>query len=161
MARGGKPCVNPPRRVYRPLGGLLLKTRTGYLMAPEVLAAMVRKQLNLSLTLEQYKWLEELAQEAGETPTKYARHIVLDAISPAPETDLNSGVLVLPFWLAHFLLFLVLRGRQVRQLRHRGPSEPLPCLEAPGARTRGVRLPPGGRDPPVEGDGQPQTGGPR
>ena len=54
---------------------------------------MVRKQLNLSLTLEQYKWLEELAQEAGETPTKYARHIVLDAISPAPETDLNSGVL--------------------------------------------------------------------
>ena len=99
----------------------MLKTRTGYLMAipctsasilgyqepqPEVLAAMVRKQLNLSLTLEQYKWLEELAQEAGETPTKYARHIVLDVISPAPETDLNSGVLVLPFWLAHFLLFL-------------------------------------------------------
>ena len=122
---------------------------------------MVRKQLNLSLTLEQYKWLEELAQEAGETPTKYARHIVLDAISPAPETDLNSGVLVLPFWLAHFLLFLVLRGRRVRQLRHRGPSEPLPCLEAPGARTGGVRLLPGERDPPVEGDGQPQTGGPR
>ena len=97
------------------------QTRSGYLMAisaisasilgyqepqPEVLAAMVRKQLNLSLSLEQYKWLEELAHEAGETPTKYARHIVLDAISPAPETDLNSGVLVLPFWLAHFLLFL-------------------------------------------------------
>ena len=56
---------------------------------------MARKQLNLSLTLEQYGWLEELAQEAGETPTKYARLIVLDAISPALETDLGSGVLVL------------------------------------------------------------------
>ena len=42
-----------------------------------------------------------------------------------------------------------------------GGGEPLPCLEAPGARTGEVRLPPGGRDPPVEGDGQPQTGGPR
>ena len=39
---------------------------------------MARKQLNLSLTLEQYGWLEELAEEAGETPTKYARVIVLD-----------------------------------------------------------------------------------
>ena len=122
MARGGKPRVNPPRRVYRPLGGLLLKTSTGYLMAPEVLAAMVRKQLNLSLTLEQYKWLEELAQEAGETPTKYARHIVLDAISPAPETDLNSGVLVLPFWLAHFLLFPGTTGSTGETVAPPGPE---------------------------------------
>ena len=67
---------------------------------------MARKQLNLSLTLEQYGWLEELAEEAGETPTKYARVIVLDQITPAPETDLDSGVLALPPWLAHFLLFL-------------------------------------------------------
>ena len=67
---------------------------------------MVRKQLNLSLSMEQYSWLEEQAGEAGETPTKYARLIVLDAITPAPETDLASGVLVLPPWLAHFLLFL-------------------------------------------------------
>ena len=73
---------------------------------------MARKQLNLSLTLEQYGWLEELAQEAGETPTKYARLIVLDAISPAPETDLGSGVLVLQPWLAHSLLFLR-TGRRV------------------------------------------------
>lgn len=52
---------------------------------------MARKQLNLSLTLEQYGWLEELAEESGETPTKYARVIVLDKITPAPETDLDSG----------------------------------------------------------------------
>ena len=75
---------------------------------------MPRKQLNLSLTLEQYGWLEEQAEEAGETPTKYARHIVLDAITPAPETDLDSNVLVLPPWLAHFLLF-VTRGRAGRR----------------------------------------------
>ena len=66
---------------------------------------MPRKQLNLSLTMEQYGWLEEQAEEAGETPTKYARFIVLNQITPAPETDLDSGVLVLPPWLAHFLLF--------------------------------------------------------
>ena len=61
--------------------------------------------LPCSLSMEQYSWLEEQAGEAGETPTKYARLIVLDAITPAPETDLASGVLVLPPWLAHFLLF--------------------------------------------------------
>ena len=71
---------------------------------------MPRKQLNLSLTMEQYGWLEEQAEEAGETPTKYARLLVLDQITPAPETDLDSNVLVLPPWLAHFLLF-VTRGR--------------------------------------------------
>ena len=64
---------------------------------------MARKQLNLSLTLEQYGWLEEMAEEAGETPTKYARLIVVDQITPAPETDLDSGVLVLPPWLPPWL----------------------------------------------------------
>ena len=67
---------------------------------------MTRKQLNLSLSLVEYDWLLAMAEEAGEKPTATARRIVVDAVTPAPETDLDAGIVALPPWLIAFLLFL-------------------------------------------------------
>ena len=66
---------------------------------------MARKQLNLSLSEEQYDWLLALAEEAGEKPTATARRIIVEEITPAPSTDLDSGIVALPPWLLAFLLF--------------------------------------------------------
>ena len=66
---------------------------------------MARKQLNLSLSLEEYEWLQAAAEEAEVKPTAYARDLVVAAITPAPETDLEAGVVALPPWLLAVLLF--------------------------------------------------------
>jgi hypothetical protein len=51
---------------------------------------MARRQLNVSLSPEQYEWLSEAAQEVGETPTGYARTIIIEAVMPPPEIDLDE-----------------------------------------------------------------------
>ena len=66
---------------------------------------MARKQLNLSLSQQEYEWLLAMAEEAGEKPTATARRIVLEAVTPAPSTDLDAGIIALPPWLLAFLLF--------------------------------------------------------
>ena len=81
---------------------------------------MARKQLNLSLTEEQYEWLLSMAEEAGEKPTATARRIIVEEITPAPSTDLDAGVVALPPWLLAVLLFL--RG-------HRGSASTSPQQE--------------------------------
>ena len=87
----------------------------------EVLARVARKQLNLSLTQEQYEWLLSVAEEAGEKPTATARRIVVEAVTPPPETDLDAGIIALPPWLLAVLLFL--RG-------HRGSASSSPQQES-------------------------------
>ena len=44
---------------------------------------MARKQLNLSLSEEQYEWLLAVAGEAGEKPAATARRIVVGGGHPA------------------------------------------------------------------------------
>ena len=67
---------------------------------------MSRKQLNVSLSPEQYEWLVEAAQEVGETPTGFARSLIVEAVSPPPETDIEKGLLALPGWLIALLLLV-------------------------------------------------------
>ena len=67
---------------------------------------MARKQLNLSLSDEQYGWLLAIAEEADEKPTATARRIVVDEVTPAVATDLDAGIVALPPWLLAVLLFL-------------------------------------------------------
>ena len=52
---------------------------------------MARKQLNLSLSEEQYEWLLAVAAEAGEKLAATARRIVVEAVTPPSETDLDAG----------------------------------------------------------------------
>ena len=66
---------------------------------------MSRKQLNLSLSEEQYGWLLAIAEETGEKPTATARRIIVEEITPALSTDLDAGIVALPPWLLAFLLF--------------------------------------------------------
>ena len=87
---------------------------------------MARKQLNLSLSEEQYEWLLAVAAEAGEKPAATARRIVVEAVTPPPETDLDAGIIALPTWLLAVLLFL--RG-------HRGSASISPIA---GELARGV-----------------------
>ena len=56
------------------------------------------KQLNVSLSPEQYEWLSAAAEDVGETPTGFARSLIIEAVTPPPETDLEKGVLALPGW---------------------------------------------------------------
>ena len=82
---------------------------------------MARKQLNLSLSEEQYEWLLAVAGEAGEKPAATARRLVVEAVTPPPETDLDAGIIALPTWLLAVLLFL--RG-------HRGSASISPQQES-------------------------------
>ena len=74
---------------------------------------MPRRQLNISLSPEQYEWLVEAAQEVVETPTGFARSLIVEAVTPPPETDLEKGLLALPGWLIALLL-LVKGGKPKR-----------------------------------------------
>ena len=68
---------------------------------------MPRKQLNVTLTLEQYAAVQEAAAEAGMKVGPYCRNAILAQAMPEP--DLSDGA-ALPTWLLHFLLF-VTRGK--------------------------------------------------
>ena len=68
---------------------------------------MPRKQLNVTLTLEQYAAVREAAAEEGVKMATYCRNAILAQAMPEPE--LPDGA-ALPAWLLHFLLF-VTRGK--------------------------------------------------
>ena len=67
---------------------------------------MPRRQLNVSLSQAEYQWLLAAAEEAGEKPTRHARNIIVEAVQPAPETDLEAGLVAVPSWLLAIVLFL-------------------------------------------------------
>ena len=69
---------------------------------------MPRKQLNLTLTLEQYAAVQAAAAEEGVKVARYCREAILAKAMPEPE--LPDGA-ALPAWLWHFLLF-VTRGKK-------------------------------------------------
>ena len=66
---------------------------------------MPRKQLNVTLTPEQYAAVQEAAAE--EEVATYCREAILARAMPEPELP---DVATLPAWLLHFLLFLT-RGK--------------------------------------------------
>ena len=68
---------------------------------------MPRKQLNLTLTLEQYAAVQAAAAEDGVKVAVYCRDAILAQAMPEPEL---TGEAALPAWLLHFLLF-VTRGK--------------------------------------------------
>ena len=67
--------------------------------------AMPRKQLNVTLTPEQYAAVQEAAAEEGVKVASYCRNAILAQAMP----ELPDAA-ALPAWLLHFLIF-VTRGR--------------------------------------------------
>ena len=68
---------------------------------------MPRKQLNVTLTPEQYAAVQETAAEEGVKVATYWRKAILAQAMPEPELP---DLATLPAWLLHFLLF-VTRGK--------------------------------------------------
>ena len=68
---------------------------------------MSRKQLNVTLTPEQYAAVQEAAAEEGVKVSAYCRNAILAQAMPEPELP---DLATLPAWLLHFLLF-VTRGK--------------------------------------------------
>ena len=71
--------------------------------------AMPRKQLNVTLTPEQYAAVQEAAAEEGVKVATYCREAILARAMPEPEPEFPD-VAALPAWLLHFLMF-VTRGK--------------------------------------------------
>ena len=71
---------------------------------------MPRKQLNVTLSPEQYAAVQEAAAEEGVKGVKvatYCREAILARAMPEPELP---GEAMIPAWLLHFILF-VTRGK--------------------------------------------------
>ena len=68
---------------------------------------MPRKQLNVTLTPEQYAAVQEAAAEEGVKVAAYCREAILARAMPEPELP---GAAMIPAWLLHFILF-VTRGK--------------------------------------------------
>ena len=68
---------------------------------------MPRKQLNVTLTPEQYKAVQAAAALDGVKVATFCREAILARAMPEPEGQDESGV---PAWLLHFLLFFT-RGK--------------------------------------------------
>ena len=68
---------------------------------------MPRKQLNVTLSPEQYAAVQEAAAEEGVKVATYCREAILARAMPEPEL---LGEAMIPAWLLHFILF-VTRGR--------------------------------------------------
>ena len=68
---------------------------------------MSRKQLNVTLTPEQYAAVQEAASQEGVKVAAYCRNAILAQAMPEPEL---RDLAALPAWLLHFLLF-VTRGK--------------------------------------------------
>ena len=66
---------------------------------------MSRKQLNVTLTPEQYAAVQEAAAEEGVKVATYCRNAILAQAMPE-----LPDVATLPAWLLHFLIF-VTRGK--------------------------------------------------
>ncbi len=69
--------------------------------------AMPRKQLNVTLSPEQYEAVQAAAAEEGVKVAAYCREAILARAMPEPELP---DVATLPAWLLHFLIF-VARGK--------------------------------------------------
>ena len=69
--------------------------------------AMPRKQLNVTLSPEQYEAVQAAAAEEGVKVAAYCREAILAQAMPEPELP---DVATLPAWLLHFLIF-VARGK--------------------------------------------------
>ena len=67
--------------------------------------AMPRKQLNVTLTPEQYAVVQKAAAEEGVKVATYCREAILAQAMPE-----LPDVATLPAWLLHFLIF-VARGK--------------------------------------------------
>ena len=68
---------------------------------------MPRKQLNVTLSPEQYAAVQEAAAEEGVKVATYCREAILARAMPEPEFP---GEAMIPAWLLHFILF-VTRGK--------------------------------------------------
>ena len=68
---------------------------------------MPRKQLNVTLSPEQYAAVQEAAAEEGVKVATYCREAILARVMPEPELP---GEAMIPAWLLHFILF-VTRGK--------------------------------------------------
>ena len=68
---------------------------------------MPRKQLNVTLTPEQYAAVREAAAQEGVKVSAYCRNAILAQAMPEPALP---DLATLPAWLIHFLLF-VTRGK--------------------------------------------------
>ena len=90
---------------YTLYSGLLLLWDAGVLYRGR--PAMPRKQLNVTLTPEQYAAVQEAAAEEGVKVSAYCRNAILAQAMPEPELP---DLATLPAWLLHFLLF-VTRGK--------------------------------------------------
>ena len=69
--------------------------------------AMPRKQLNVTLSPEQYEAVQAAAAEEGVKVAAYCREAILAQAMPEPELP---DVATFPAWLLHFLIF-VARGK--------------------------------------------------
>ena len=69
---------------------------------------MPRRQLNVTLSPEQYEAVREAAALEGVKVSVYCRNVILAQAMPEPELPDVAG---LPAWLWHFLLF-VTRGKK-------------------------------------------------
>ena len=90
---------------YTLYSGLLLLWDAGVLYKGR--PAMPRKQLNVTLTPEQYAAVQEAASQEGVKVAAYCRNAILAQAMPEPELP---DLAALPAWLIHFLLF-VTRGK--------------------------------------------------
>ena len=61
---------------------------------------MPRKQLNVTLSPEQYAAVQEAAAEEGVKVATYCREAILARAMPEPELP---GEAMIPAWLLHFL----------------------------------------------------------
>ena len=67
---------------------------------------MARKQVNISLTEEQYELLSAAAWDAHETPAAFARTLVLEGLEPAEEPGAQASQLGIPGWLLAVMYLL-------------------------------------------------------
>ena len=73
---------------------------------------MARKQVNISLTEEQYDLLAATAWDAHETPAAFARALVLEGLEPAEEVGDQASRLGIPSWLLA-VMYLIRTGHRV------------------------------------------------
>lgn len=77
---------------------------------------MARKQVNISLTEEQFEILAAAAWDAHETPAAFARSLVLEGLEPVEEAGEQASPLGIPSWLLAFL-YLFRTGHRVPDQR--------------------------------------------
>ena len=77
---------------------------------------MARKQVNISLTEEQYELLAAAAWDAHETPAAFARTLVLEGLEPVEEAGEQASMVGIPSWLLA-VLYLIRTGHRAPDTR--------------------------------------------